>query len=205
MYWPCCKTHNCNFGCYYRSTAKESFKKRLSHDSARSFQVKATFVVFGRVSTSVCLPFITSAEDVATRRHAGCATTTKTELQKQQINGRQTKRQTHRADYGKNGKKGQIKQPKKKLSDFKDGEIVFDSTGEFRAIITRITGAAKLSGHLRITWIIAIIYLFAPEVHFTQSGQCAQSREPRRSWHGRQSAATSSEGENRLRRNRHVP
>lgn len=49
------------------------------------------------------------------------------------------------------GKKRQIKQPKKKLSDSKDGEIVFDSTGELRAIITRITAAAKLSGHLRIT------------------------------------------------------
>lgn len=83
---------------------------------------------------------------------AGCATTTKTELQKQQTNGRQTKRQTHRADYAKNGgKKRQIKQPKKNLSDFKDGEIVFDSTGEFRAIITRITAAAKSSGHLKIT------------------------------------------------------
>lgn len=143
-YWPCCKTHNCNFGIHIGPPQRSRLISTCHMIQPEAFRCKATYFVFGRVSTSFCLPFITSAEDVATRRHAGCATTTKTELQKQQTNGRQTKRQTHRADYGKNGgKKRQIKQPKKKLSDFKDGEIVFDSTGEFRAIITRITAAAK--------------------------------------------------------------
>lgn len=96
-YWPCCKTHNCNFGIHIgppqRSRLRSTCHMIISSLDACQPQSACRLSPLQRMWPR--------------EGTAGCATTTttKTELQKQQTNGRQTKRQTHRADYGKNGGK----------------------------------------------------------------------------------------------------